>query len=150
MTARKLLRRSRHDASMTQPPPAAGLLHHVELWVPDVERAVRSWGWLLGELGYEPFQRWPDGVSFRLGPTYVVFERSPALAPGPHKRTSAGLNHLAFHAADRAQVDALTAAAPGHGWSLLFADRHPHAGGPDHYAAYLEDADGYEVELVAG
>ena len=36
-----------------------------------------------------------------------------------------------------------------HGWRLLFADRHPYAGGEQHYAAYLEDRDGYEVELVA-
>jgi hypothetical protein len=36
-----------------------------------------------------------------------------------------------------------------HGWTLLFPDRHPHAGGPDHYAAYLENTDGFEVELVA-
>jgi probable phosphoglycerate mutase len=41
------------------------------------------------------------------------------------------------------------AAAGRRGWSLLFADRHPHAGGPEHYAAYLEDAAGFEVELVA-
>jgi hypothetical protein len=34
-------------------------------------------------------------------------------------------------------------------WALLFPDRHPHAGGPDSYAAYLEDAWGYEVELAA-
>jgi hypothetical protein len=32
---------------------------------------------------------------------------------------------------------------------LLFPERHPYAGGPDHYAAYLEDAYGFEVELVA-
>ena len=31
----------------------------------------------------------------------------------------------------------------------MFADRHPYAGGPDHYAAYLADPYGYEVELVA-
>jgi hypothetical protein len=31
----------------------------------------------------------------------------------------------------------------------MFADRHPRAGGDQHYAAYLEDADGFEVELVA-
>ena len=41
------------------------------------------------------------------------------------------------------------AAAPSHGWRLLFGDRHPFAGDPDHRAAYLEDADGFEVELVA-
>jgi len=46
-------------------------------------------------------------------------------------------------------VDALVAAAPRHGWSLMFADRHPHAGGQDHYAAYLANTDGFEAELIA-
>lgn len=32
---------------------------------------------------------------------------------------------------------------------LAATARHPHAGGPDSYAAYLEDEQGYEVELVA-
>ena len=41
------------------------------------------------------------------------------------------------------------AEAPGYGWRPLFADRHPYAGGRQHYAAYLEDAAGFEVELVA-
>jgi len=31
----------------------------------------------------------------------------------------------------------------------MFRDRHPHAGGPRTYAAYLENVDGFEVELVA-
>jgi hypothetical protein len=34
-------------------------------------------------------------------------------------------------------------------WTLLFPEAHPHAGGPDHYAAYLVNTDGFEVELVA-
>ena len=78
-----------------------------------------------------------------------VFERFPDQAPGPQEWTRPGLNHLGFHATNRAQVDELTAEAPRHGWSPLYADRHPHAGGPDHYAAYLEDTDGYQVEIVA-
>jgi len=129
--------------------PSPGALHHVELWVPDLERAVTSWGWLLSCLGYEPFQDWPGGRSWRLGDTYVVVEQSPDLLPGGHERRRAGLNHLAFHVLDAPAVDALVAAAPRHGWSLMFADRHPHAGGDVHYAAYLEDVDGFEVELVA-
>jgi hypothetical protein len=36
-----------------------------------------------------------------------------------------------------------------HGWKLMFADKHPHAGGSDQYAAYLANIDGFEVELVA-
>jgi hypothetical protein len=35
------------------------------------------------------------------------------------------------------------------GFTLLFADAHPHAGGQTHYAAYLEDQAGFEIELVA-
>lgn len=36
-----------------------------------------------------------------------------------------------------------------HGWVQLFQDKYPHAGGPGHYAAYLTNSDGFELELVA-
>ncbi|MFJ8584637.1 VOC family protein [Streptomyces sp. NPDC093595] len=129
--------------------PAHGTLHHVELWVPDLPRALASFGWLLEALGYAPFQSWAAGRSWRLGPTYLVVEESPALTAERHDRRRPGLNHLAFHVEDTAAVDALTAEAPRHGWRLLFPERHPYAGGDRHYAAYLENDDGFEVELVA-
>jgi hypothetical protein len=44
-----------------------GLLHHVELWVPDLSRSERSWGWLLTRLGAEPFRSWEHGRSWRSG-----------------------------------------------------------------------------------
>lgn len=126
-----------------------GALHHVELWVPDLDRAIVSWGWLLGELGYASYQDWPGGRSWRLGPTYIVVEQSPAMTANHHERSRPGLNHLALHAGSRAHLDELTAASADHGWTLLFPDRHPFAGGAEHYATYLENDDGYEVELVA-
>lgn len=124
-------------------------IHHVELWVSDLARAVDSLGWLLGALGYTPFQDWPAGRSWRRDDHYIAVEQSPALTGGDHDRRRAGLNHLAFHAGGPADVDRLAGESAAHGWRLLFADRHPHAGGPDHYAAYLENSDGFEVELVA-
>ena len=124
------------------------MLHHVELWVPDLARAEATFGWLLPALGWTEFQRWTAGVSWKLGGTYVVVEQSPALT-GPHDRMKAGLNHLALHAGTREDVDRLTEQAQHNGWRLMFADRHPYAGGPDHYAAFLENEDGFEVELVA-
>lgn len=126
------------------------MLHHVELWVPDLAGAAGPWGWLLAELGWQPFQDWPGGRSWRHGDVYLVLEQSPALSGDVHDRLAPGLNHLAFTAAGPAEVDRLTAAAPAHGWTLLFPDRHPHAGGPATYAAYLEDSWGYEVEIQAG
>ncbi|MGI8522805.1 MAG: VOC family protein [Nocardioides sp.] len=127
----------------------AGTLHHLELWVPDLDRAEASLGWLLARLGYTLESRWPHGQGWALGPTYVVLEAGPDVLPATHERTRPGLNHLAFHAGSRADLDAFVAQAPEHGWRLMFSDRHPFAGGPDHCAAYLEDADGFEVELVA-
>lgn len=124
--------------------------HHVELWVPDFAAAEASWGWLLGELGHVREQRWPGGGSWRRGAAYVVIEQSPDMRGGEHDRRLPGLNHLAFHVASRPELDRLVAQAPGHGWSLLFPERYPFAGGEGHCAAYLEDGAGFEVELVAG
>jgi catechol 2,3-dioxygenase-like lactoylglutathione lyase family enzyme len=129
--------------------PTSGALHHVEIWVPDLDAAVASFGRLLEALGYTLFQSWSNGRSWQLGSTYLVFEQSPALASARHERCRPGLNHLAFHVETEAAVDALTTDATQHGWRLLFEDRHPHAGGEQHYAAYLENDDGFEIELVA-
>jgi len=137
-----------HRVLVALPNGPAGV-HHVELWVPDLAAAEKTFGWLFCELGWHEYQRWDRGVSWRHGTEYVVVEDSPARTGDRHERTAPGLNHLALHAGTRAEVDRITASAADHGWQLMFADRHPHAGGPDHYAAYLENADGFEVELVA-
>ena len=124
-------------------------LHHIELWVPDLAAARHSWGWLLTELGWTVSDLGATTFEAQQGDVYLFVEQSPALSTGTHDRLAPGVNHLAFHAGTRAHVDAMVAAAPEHGWTLLFPDRHPYAGGPQHYAAYLENGAGYEVELVA-
>ncbi|HCT81269.1 MAG TPA: glyoxalase [Micromonosporaceae bacterium] len=129
--------------------PVTGTLHHVELWVPDLKRAIVSWGWLLEQLGYSLFQEFNAGRSWRLGHTYIVVEQSPAISAPEHDRLRPGLNHLSFHVESTGLIDSLVRQAPEHGWALMFADRHPYAGGENYYAAYLEDVDGFEVELVA-
>ncbi|MEV7134813.1 VOC family protein [Arthrobacter sp. NPDC093128] len=126
-----------------------GAMHHIELWVPDFERARDEWGWILSSLAYETYQTWTNGISWRRGGLYIVVEESPDLSRREHQRTSAGLNHLAFKAGNRQRVDTLARESSHHGWSQLFADKYPHAGGRDHYAAYLANSDGFEIELVA-
>lgn len=124
--------------------------HHVEIWVEDLRAVEDSWAWLLGQLGWELYQNWPEGRSWRNGDAYLVVEQSSAVRPGlPYDRLRPGLNHVAVHAPDETTVDRIQAAGPAHGWEQLFADVYPHAGGPEHYAAYLADVAGFEVEVVA-
>lgn len=124
-------------------------MHHIELWVPELATARPRWAWLLGALGWREFQNWPDGCSWRATDgTYLVIEQSPDLGGSVHDRCLPGLNHLAL-TARTSVVDALARDAAAHGWALLFPERHPHAGGAQHYAVYLADTDGYEVEVVA-
>ena len=121
----------------------------MEIWVPDLDRSTESLGWLLESLGYASFQAWEHGRSWRMNATYIVLEESPALSERLHDRLRPGLNHLAFHAGSQSECDQLVSDSLRHGWTLLFPDLHPHAGGPDHYAGFLTDGDGFEVELVA-
>jgi catechol 2,3-dioxygenase-like lactoylglutathione lyase family enzyme len=125
-----------------------GSLHHLELYVPDLERSLAFWGWLLLELGYEPFQEWDEGCSFRSGDTYLVFAAAPT-GDRELDRRGPGLNHIAFHAASPDDVDRLTDELRSRGVRILYEERHPHAGGPDHYAVFCEDPDGLKVEIVA-
>lgn len=137
-----------HDGVAT-PAGGRGSLHHVEIWVDDIGQATREWGWLLGRLGYRLGDDWGHGQAWELGSLYIVIEAGPDVLPGRHERRRAGLNHLAFHAGTPEEVEAVVAEAGGHGWSLMFADKHPYAGGPGHHGAYLESGEGFEVELVA-
>jgi catechol 2,3-dioxygenase-like lactoylglutathione lyase family enzyme len=122
--------------------------HHVELWVAD-RADDAAWRWLLTSLGFELEQEWPDGMSWAAGGAYLTLTTSPNLSAAEHDRRRAGVNHLAFHGGTRAEADALMADAPAHGWTALYQERYPHAGGPDHYAGWLENAAGFKVEIVA-
>jgi hypothetical protein len=50
--------------------------------------------------------------------------------------------------APTAPLDRLRAKAGQHGWRELFTERYPHAGGSDHTALFIENEQGYEVEIV--
>ncbi len=127
-----------------------GLLSHVEINVSDLERSRAFWGWLLPELGWEPYQSWPTGVSWRLASQYLVFcQVEPRFRlHGPFHRRRVGLNHLAFAVGCEAIVDRVVEQLPLWGTQLLYPERHPHAGGAGYYGAFFEDPDRIKVEVV--
>ena len=125
------------------------MLHHLTLWVPDLERAEPPWSWLLGELGYTLDRAFDNVLLFRHGSGFsVALEQSPDMVPGMlYSRFRPGLNHLAFRLDGDVTLADLVAEAPHHGWAPMSTDGvHSIAGGAD--VAYLEDRDGFEVELV--
>jgi catechol 2,3-dioxygenase-like lactoylglutathione lyase family enzyme len=128
--------------------PRRGTLHHLELYVTDLEASVRFWGWLLIELGWRPFQEWDEGCSYTNGDVYIVLVEAPS-GEGGIDRRAAGLNHVAFEVDERREIDELTEGLRSRGVRILYPDRHPYAGGPDHYAVFFEDPDGLKVEVVA-
>ncbi|MBK6765312.1 MAG: VOC family protein [bacterium] len=134
------------------------MLHHVEIYVSNLEHTRAFWGWLLcEELDYEIYQEWPQGISYRpsVGATggaefpYLVFVQTEEkhLVAGYH-RCRTGLNHLAFRVQSPEQVDDLTTKLRAHGIIILYADRHPHAGGPQSYGVFFEDPDRIKVEIT--
>ena len=123
-------------------------IHHLQLWVPDLTRADVSWGWLLDQVGFTLSRRWESGRVWRMEGTGLVLEQSPDMVPGMlYSRFRPGLNHIAFTMDDADALARLVDAAPDHGWTQVGAtDRHPLPQGTT--VAYIEDADGFEVELV--
>lgn len=126
------------------------MLHHVEIYVSSLQKSIEFWGWLLPKLGYDQFQKWESGISWKHGQTYIVFvqakERFMDIA---YHRCRVGLNHLAFHAKSKEHVDEITEALRKKGIPILYKDKHPYAGGKDYYAVFFEDPDRIKVELVA-
>lgn len=64
-------------------------------------------------------------------------------------RTHVGINHLAFTASDAQQVDEIREQLRARHIPLLYDDRFPFAGGPNHYAVFAEDPDRIKIEVVA-
>jgi catechol 2,3-dioxygenase-like lactoylglutathione lyase family enzyme len=124
--------------------------HHVEINVQQLERSIEFYEWLLLELGFSKFQEWDKGISYRNGSAYLVFTQTEEkYRHVPYHRKQTGLNHLAFWAKSRAQIEQLRVQLTNKSVSFLYDDRYPFAGGDGHYALFFEDPDRIKIEIVA-
>jgi catechol 2,3-dioxygenase-like lactoylglutathione lyase family enzyme len=130
--------------------PSPGKLHHIELYVSSLEVSLQFWKPFLERFKYIEYQVWDNGRSFQLDDTYIdLVQASESFATAGYDRRCVWLNHLAFSAASRQQVDEITLWARENNFRILYEDRHPFAGGPEHHALYCEDPDRIKVEVVA-
>lgn len=126
------------------------MLHHIEIYVSDLEKSVAFWTPFMKLLSYED-DRWSGGMNYvKEGQAYFCFlsaEREH-LAAGYHRKR-VGLNHLAFQGTSRAHIDEIAAWVKTSGYKTLYESKYPYAGGSNHYAVYCEDPDRIKVEVAA-
>jgi len=163
--------------------PHRGLLHHLIITVSDVRRASLFYGAMFRYLGYElssssygaghdyeDWKRWDLDTPHEIG----IGQADPKLAAVPHVRGAVGHHHhLAFCAADRADVDRFHAAVRSTTITLSPGERancrraavlvplavqglctieDPPCDCPEYgagyYATFFTDPDGLKYELV--
>ena len=122
------------------------MIDHVSIGVADLARAKRFYDAALAPLGYVCLSE--GGGSLGYGREGVAFWIGTAPHPVP---PDAGSNlHFCFAGPSRDSVDAFHAAA-------LAAGGHDNGGpglreayGPNYYAAFVSDPDGYRLEAYCG
>lgn len=121
------------------------MLHHLSFAVADLARSAAFYDATLSALGY--VRVWADETAIGYGSTNgedkfaIRFRQDRITVPGE------GF-HLAFTAPSRDAVNAFHKAALKHGGKDNGgAGLHPEYG-PDYYAAFVFDPDGYRIEAV--
>jgi catechol 2,3-dioxygenase-like lactoylglutathione lyase family enzyme len=120
------------------------MLDHISLGVIDLKRSASFYDAALAVLGY--VRVWADDTAVGYGiprgdDKLAIKLREAAHSPGP------GF-HLAFAAPSREAVIAFHQAALGHGGQDNGAPGlRPHYG-PNYFAAFVADPDGYHIEAV--
>jgi catechol 2,3-dioxygenase-like lactoylglutathione lyase family enzyme len=121
------------------------MLHHVSFGVSNLERSAAFYDAVLSALGY--VRVWADSSAVGYGLAQgqdlfaVKLRTGDATAPGP------GF-HFAFAAPSRDAVARFHAEALAHGGLDNGAPGLRPAYGPDYFAAFVIDPDGYRIEAV--
>lgn len=120
------------------------MLGHMSIGVRDIAKARRFYDALFGPIGWTNL--WSDDDALGYGPPggndkFAVFLKPDTHPPGP------GF-HLCFNAPNQAAVDAFHSAALGNGGTDDGAPGlRPHFG-PDYYACFVFDPEGWKLECL--
>ncbi len=122
------------------------MIDHVSIGVHDLARSRRFYDAALGPLGYKCLSNGADSLGY--GREQVALWISVVARPVPADPRS-GL-HFCFTAPSRQSVDAFHAAALATGGRDNGAPGLRADYGPDYYAAFAIDPDGYRLEATCG
>lgn len=123
------------------------MLNHVSIGVRDIARTKRFYDTALKPLGYECLSSGDDHLGYGAGKAVALWI-SQSSSPVPADKRS-GL-HFCFDAPTRKSVDAFHAAALKTGGEDNGKPGVRTDYGPNYYAAFVIDPDGYRLEAYCG
>jgi catechol 2,3-dioxygenase-like lactoylglutathione lyase family enzyme len=124
------------------------MIAHISIGVRDIERSKRFYDAALEPLGYQCLRAARSLVGYGYGRDSISFWVFQAERPVSAEEKS-GL-HFCFAAPEAAAVDAFHAAALRAGGHDNGAPGLRPIYGPDYYAAFIFDPDGYRIEAYYG
>lgn len=124
-------------------------MHHIEIYVSNLIKTKEFYSWLLVRLGFELFQNWEQGFSYKKDGFYLVFvQTKDKYIDNGYNRCNIGLNHLAFSCSSKKEIDTIREHLVQKGTKILYDEKYPYAVGSEHYALYFEDPDRIKIEIV--
>jgi len=124
------------------------MIAHISIGVRDIERTKRFYDTVLDPLGYKCLRAARSLVGYGYGRDTIGFWVVQAEHPVPADEKSD--LHFCFEAPDAAAVDAFHATALRAGGDDNGAPGLRPIYGPDYYAAFIIDPDGYRIEAYYG
>ena len=124
------------------------MIAHISIGVRDIERSKRFYDAALEPLGYQRLRAARSLVGYGYGRDSISFWVFQAERPVSADEKS-GL-HFCFAAPEAAAVDAFHTAALRVGGLTTGAPGLRPIYGPDYYAAFISDPDGYRIEAYYG
>lgn len=122
---------------------------HIEMNASNLRKSSKFYQRILSSLGYKKKYTFKDGVGWSNGiSTIFIFQCERRFAKRKFHRKSAGLNHVAFCAASRKEVDKFHKLLLRKKIPVLYGGPkdYPHYRG-GYYAVYFEDPDRIKLEL---
>ncbi|HRJ02740.1 MAG TPA: VOC family protein [Hyphomonas sp.] len=121
------------------------MIHHLSLPVTDLKRSAAFYDAALGALGYELTFSYSDVIGWGFIDNGDIF----SIRHRPDEKVMSGDGfHLAFIGKSHAAIDAFYRAALANGGIDNGGSGLNPEYGPDYYAAFVFDPDGYRMEAV--